>query len=149
YLLSSFLSKFYSHDPSASLFNLDSNLTKKNPIYSLTLAIGAASVSANSLTLYKLVQFGFVADLTIELKNKKNLRNDSSFGIFSLTSQLILSFSLTLQCEVLLPLTNIDETIQIGALSNLPYEYSSVASNQRRTRKFDFLNEKSTALATA
>ncbi|CAF1541718.1 unnamed protein product [Rotaria sordida] len=70
-------------------------------------------------------------------------------GYFVFLIQYIkLSFSLILQCKVLLPLKNIDEIIQIGALSNLLFEYSSVATNQRRTCKFNFLNEKSTVLAT-
>jgi hypothetical protein len=61
---------------------------------------------------------------------------------------LRLSFSLTLQREVSSPLTSIGETIQIGALSNVPFEYTAEASNEGRTREFNLLNPQSTLLAT-
>jgi hypothetical protein len=59
-----------------------------------------------------------------------------------------LSFSLTLQREVSSPLTSIGETIQIGVLSNVPFEYTSEANNQGRIREFNLLNPQSTLLAT-
>jgi hypothetical protein len=59
-----------------------------------------------------------------------------------------LSFSLTLQREVSSPLASIGETIQIGALSNVPFEYTAVADKQGRTREFNLLNTQSTVLAT-
>ncbi len=59
-----------------------------------------------------------------------------------------LSFSLTLQREVSSPLACIGETIQIGALSNVPFEYTAVADKQGRTREFNLLNTQSTLLAT-
>lgn len=59
-----------------------------------------------------------------------------------------LSFALTLQREVSSPLTNLGETIQLGALSNIPFEYSAVANQDGRTREFNLLNAKSTLLTT-
>jgi hypothetical protein len=59
-----------------------------------------------------------------------------------------LSFSLTLQREISSPLTSIGETIQIGALSNIPFEYTAEANNQGRIREFNLLNSQSTLIAT-
>ncbi|CAF2957319.1 unnamed protein product [Rotaria sp. Silwood2] len=68
------------------------------------------SVTANGLTLYKSVELDFIVDLTIELKNTCD---HSKFEIFSLTSRLVLSFSLTFQGEISSLLTSIGETIQV------------------------------------
>jgi hypothetical protein len=65
-----------------------------------------------------------------------------------LLKYLRLSFSVTLNREVSSPLTSIGETIQIGVVSNVPFEYTAVANNEGRTRELNFLNEKSTLLAT-
>jgi hypothetical protein len=59
-----------------------------------------------------------------------------------------ISFSLTLQREVTSPLASIGETIQIGGLSNFPFEYTAVASENGRTRELNFPNTQSTLLAT-
>jgi hypothetical protein len=61
---------------------------------------------------------------------------------------LRLSFSLTLQREVSSPLTSVGETIQIGAFSNVPFDYTAVANKEGRTREFNLLNPQSTLLAT-
>jgi outer membrane translocation and assembly module TamA len=59
-----------------------------------------------------------------------------------------LSFSLTFQREVSSPLASIGETIQIGAFSNVPFDYTAVSNKEGRTREFNLLNTKSTILAT-
>jgi hypothetical protein len=59
-----------------------------------------------------------------------------------------LSFSLTLQREISSPLTSIGETVQIGVLSNVPFEYKAEASNQGRIRELNLLNNQSTLFAT-
>jgi len=59
-----------------------------------------------------------------------------------------LSFSLTLQREVASRLTSIGETIQIGAFSNVPFEYTAEANKQGRIRELNLLNTQSTLLAT-
>ncbi len=59
-----------------------------------------------------------------------------------------LSFSLTLQREVSSPLTSLGETIQIGAFSSVPFDYTAEANAQGRIREFNLLNTQSTFLAT-
>jgi hypothetical protein len=59
-----------------------------------------------------------------------------------------LSSSLTLQREISSPLTSLGETIQIGVLSNVPFDYTAEANNEGRTREFNLLNTQSTLLAT-
>ncbi len=59
-----------------------------------------------------------------------------------------LSFSLTLQREISSPLTSLGETIQIGALSKVPFEYTAEANKEGRTREFNLPNAQSTLLAT-
>ena len=59
-----------------------------------------------------------------------------------------LSFALTVQREVSSPLISVGETVQIGALSNLPFEYKADADKDGRTREFNLLNTQSTLLAT-
>jgi hypothetical protein len=59
-----------------------------------------------------------------------------------------LSFSLTLQREVSSPLTSLGETIHIGALSNVPFDYTAEANKDGRTREFNLLNTQSTLFAT-
>lgn len=59
-----------------------------------------------------------------------------------------LSFSLTLQREVSSPLTSLGEVIQIGALSNTPFEYSAHADKEGRTREFNLPRPQATLLAT-
>jgi len=59
-----------------------------------------------------------------------------------------LSFSLTFQREIASPLTSLGETIQVGALTNVPFEYSAEASKDGRVREFNILNAQSTLLAT-
>jgi hypothetical protein len=58
-----------------------------------------------------------------------------------------LSFSLTLQREISSPLTSLGETIQIGAISNVPFEYTAEANKDGRTREFNLLNSQATLLA--
>ncbi len=65
-----------------------------------------------------------------------------SYLVFSL------SFSLTFQREISSPLTSIGETVHMGILSNVPFEYNAEANNQGRTREFNLLNTQSTLLAT-
>ena len=60
---------------------------------------------------------------------------------------LRLSFSLTLQREVASPLVSVGETIQIGAISDVPFEYTAIANKEGRTREFNLLNAQSTVLA--
>ena len=55
---------------------------------------------------------------------------------------------MTLQREVASPIVSIGETIEIGAISNVPFEYKAEANNQGRTREFNLLNAQTTALAT-
>jgi hypothetical protein len=59
-----------------------------------------------------------------------------------------LSFSLTLQREISSPLTSIGETVHIGVLSNVPFEYKAEANNQGRIRELNLLNPQATLLAT-
>ncbi len=58
-----------------------------------------------------------------------------------------MSFSITLQREVASRLTSIGETIQIGAFSNIPFEYTVEANKQGRIRELNLLNNQSTLLA--
>ncbi|CAF3221829.1 unnamed protein product [Rotaria sp. Silwood2] len=127
------------------ILNKLKDLAGKNPIFRIPFEIGAASAAANGLTLYKSAQVGIVADLTTDLKNTLD---DSGMGMFQLNSKSALSFSLTLQREVSSPLTSLGETIQIGVLSNVPFEYSTVANKDGRTREFNFLNDQSTLFST-
>jgi hypothetical protein len=55
---------------------------------------------------------------------------------------------LTLQREIGSPLTSIGETIQIGVLSNVPFEYKEAANTDGRIREFNLLNQQSTLFAT-
>jgi hypothetical protein len=59
-----------------------------------------------------------------------------------------LSFSLTLQREISSPLTSIGETVQIGVLSSVPFQYTADANNQGRIRELNLLNTQATLLAT-
>jgi hypothetical protein len=59
-----------------------------------------------------------------------------------------LSFSLTLQREISSPLTSIGETVHIGVLSNVPFEYKAEVNNQGRIRELNLLNPQATLLAT-
>ncbi|UJR15532.1 hypothetical protein I4U23_002471 [Adineta vaga] len=120
-------------------------LKDKNPIFRIPLEIGAASAAANGLTLYRGAQIGILADLSTELKNTQD---SAGIGLFSITSRSALSFSLTLQREITSPIVSIGETIEIGVLSNIPFEYKAEANNQGRIREFNLLNSQSTALAT-
>ncbi|CAF0806671.1 unnamed protein product [Adineta ricciae] len=120
-------------------------LRDKNPIFRIPLEIGAASAAANGLTLYRSAQVAVLADLSTDLKNT---RDAAGLGLFSITSRSALSFSLTLQREVASPIVSIGETIEIGAISNVPFEYKAEANNQGRTREFNLLNAQTTALAT-
>ncbi|CAF1402787.1 unnamed protein product, partial [Rotaria sordida] len=127
------------------LLNRLKELAGKTPLFRIPLEIGAASAAANGLTLYKAAQIGVLADLTTDFKDT---RDSNGLGMFRLNSRSALSFSLTLQREVSSPLTTIGETIQIGALSNVPFEYSIVAEKDGRTREFNLPNSQSTLLAT-
>ena len=127
------------------LLNKLKDVSGKNPIFRIPFEIGAASAAANGLTLYKAAQIGILADLTTDLKNT---RGEDGIGMFSLNSRSALSFSLTLQREISSPFTTIGETIQIGALSRVPFEYSTSANKDGRTREFNLLNSESTLLAT-
>ena len=59
-----------------------------------------------------------------------------------------LSFSLTLQREVSSPLSSVGETIQLGALSNLPFEYTASATKEGRIRELNLPNAQATLLST-
>ncbi|UJR31139.1 hypothetical protein I4U23_018646 [Adineta vaga] len=126
------------------ILNKFKDLAGKNPIFRIPLEIGAASAAANGLTLYKSAQVGIVADLSSDFKNT---HDNDGLGMFKLTSQSAISFSLTLQREVASPLVSVGETIQIGAISNVPFEYTAVANKEGRTREFNLLNTQSTLLA--
>ncbi|CAF1431772.1 unnamed protein product, partial [Adineta ricciae] len=126
------------------ILNKFKDLAGKGPIYRIPLEIGAASAAANGLTLYKSAQVGIVADLSSDFKNT---RDNDGIGTFKITSQSALSFSLTLQREVASPLVSVGETIQIGAISNVPFDYTAVANKEGRTREFNLLNAQSTVLA--
>ena len=121
------------------------DLTGKDPIFRIPLEIGAATAAANGLTLYKAGQLGVLADLTTELKNTQD---SAGLGLFSISSKSALSFSLTLQREISSPLTSIGETVQIGILSSVPFEYTSNSNSQGRIRELNLLNNQATALAT-
>ncbi|CAF1233028.1 unnamed protein product [Adineta steineri] len=120
-------------------------LSGKNPLFRIPLEIGAATGAANGLTLFKSVQVGIMADLTTVIKTTQD---SAGMGLFSLTSRSALSFSLTLQREITSPLSSIGETIHIGALSNIPFEYTAEANQAGRIREFNLLNTQSTLLAT-
>ncbi|CAF0940658.1 unnamed protein product [Rotaria sordida] len=126
------------------MLNRLKDLVGKNPIFRIPLEIGAASAAANGLTLYKAAQIGILADLTTDLKNN---RDDSGLGTYSMTSRSALSFSLTLQREVSGPWTTVGETIEMGVLSSVPFQYTTVANNQGRTRELNLLNPQSKLLA--
>ena len=59
-----------------------------------------------------------------------------------------LSFSLTLQRDVTSPLTSVGEVIQIGGISNVPFDYSAQADNEGRTREFNLPRPEATLLST-
>jgi hypothetical protein len=59
-----------------------------------------------------------------------------------------ISFSLTLQREISSPLTSLGETIQIGAISNVPFDYTAEANKEGRWREFNLVNPQATLLAT-
>ncbi|CAF5108755.1 unnamed protein product, partial [Rotaria socialis] len=40
------------------------------------------------------------------------------------------------------------ETVQVGVLSNTPFQYEAVANKDGRTREFNLLNDKSIVMAT-
>ncbi|CAF1498906.1 unnamed protein product [Rotaria sp. Silwood1] len=127
------------------ILNKLKDLAGKNPIFRIPFEIGAASSAANGLTLYKAAQIGVLADLTTDMKDT---RDSNGLGMFQLNSKSALSFSLTLQREVSSPLTTVGETIQVGVLSNVPFEYSVVADKDGRTREFNLPNSRSTLFAT-
>ncbi|CAF1034217.1 unnamed protein product [Rotaria magnacalcarata] len=120
-------------------------LSGKNPIFRIPLEIGAASAAANGLTLYKSAQVALLADLSSDFGDT---RGTDGLGKFKLTSRSALSFSLTLQREISSPLSTIGETVQVGVLSNTPFEYEAVANKDGRTREFNLLNDKSIVMAT-
>lgn len=59
-----------------------------------------------------------------------------------------LSFSLTFQREIASPLTNIGETVHLGIVSSVPFEYRAEANQQGRIRELNLLNPQATLLAT-
>lgn len=59
-----------------------------------------------------------------------------------------LSGSLTLQREITSPIASIGETIEVGAFSNVPFEYVAEASSEGRIREVNLLNNESSLLAT-
>ncbi|CAF0741101.1 unnamed protein product [Adineta steineri] len=127
------------------VLNKFKDLAGKNPIFRIPLEIGAASAAANGLTLYKSAQLGILADLTADFKDT---RDSAGSGTFKLTSHSAISLSFTFQREVSSPLTSLGETVQIGVLSNVPFDYTAVADKNGRTREFNLLNTQSTLLAT-
>ena len=72
---------------------------------------------------------------------------DCSYGNFRFLFDRI-SYSITLQREVSSPLTSLGETIQIGGISNVPFEYTAEANREGRTREFNLVNPQATLLAT-
>lgn len=121
------------------------DLAEQSPVYRLPIEIGAASAAANGLTLYKSAQLGILADF----KNQfENTRDENGLGKFVLNSNSAISFSVTVQREVSSPLVSIGETVQLGALSNLPFEYSAVATPEGRVRELNFPEAQATVLAT-
>lgn len=50
--------------------------------------------------------------------------------------------------EVSSPLSSVGETVQIGVLSNVPFEYSLSGSATGRIRELNFPKDSATALAT-
>ncbi|CAF4324653.1 unnamed protein product, partial [Rotaria magnacalcarata] len=119
-------------------------LAGKDPIFRIPLEIGAVSGAANGLALYKSAQVAALVDLTTDLRNTQN---DAGLGIYSMTSRSVLSFSLTVQREVSSPLTTVGETVEIGILSYVPFEYKTEANNQGRTREFNLLKSNSKLFA--
>lgn len=60
------------------------DLIGKNPIFRIPLEIGAASATANGLTLYKAAQISILADLTSDFQNSVD---SNGVGSFKLTSK--------------------------------------------------------------
>ncbi|CAF3434120.1 unnamed protein product [Rotaria socialis] len=119
-------------------------LAGKDPIFRIPLEIGSVSGAANGLALYKSAQVAALVDLTTDIRNTQN---DAGLGVYSMTSRSALSFSLTLQREVSSPLTTVGETVEIGILSYLPFEYKTEVNNQGRTREFSLLKSNSKLFA--
>lgn len=58
------------------------------------------------------------------------------------------TFSMTLQREVASPLTSVGEVIQVGAITDLPFEYMTQTGKDGRIQEFNLRRPQATLMAT-